>query len=231
MKRKAAAGDQRGFKKPRLQRQPSIVLQDVVMADRFQGVRRKPQAGLAPELKFNDVSFVTDATTTGAVISLNNFAAGDTASTRDGNKILQKSIHLKYTCELESLAQNAVCRFIIVYDGQPNLAAPSIATAGTGPLDAITPTAMRQIATVSRFHVLSDNTFEINSQSDTAGALAIRYFETYIKIPEKYQAVTFGSSGATEPVTGGLYLMYLSTVAAGATDVNVVGSARLRFIG
>lgn len=45
---------------------------------------KKPSVSLAPELKYNDTAFNTDATTSGAVIALSTFAAGDTALLRDG---------------------------------------------------------------------------------------------------------------------------------------------------
>lgn len=49
-------------------------------------VYKRQSAGLslAPELKYNDTAFNTDATTGGAVIALSTFAAGDTALLRDG---------------------------------------------------------------------------------------------------------------------------------------------------
>lgn len=187
--------------------------------------------GVAPELKFNDVAFVTDATTTGSVVSLNNFAAGDTNLLRDGNRIKMKSIQLRFTLENEALNQNNAVRMMIVYDKQTNLTAPTIATAGTGPLDTITIQSLRQVATVSRFKILCDRVYVINSTSDTAGALQIIHDEIFVKIPLDSQDVAYGSGGATEPVSGGLYLMYFGNVAAGAGDVNVLGQARLRFWG
>jgi len=223
---------ERPTKKANLQRQPSVVLGDVIMADRFGGRRPKSSGvGLAPEKKYNDVTFNADATTTGSIVALNQMAAGDTALLRDGNKILMKSIQLRFTTELESLAQNAVCRFMIVYDKQTNLVNPTIAGAGTGPLDSIAPTSLRQIATTSRFKILKDMTFAINSTSNTAGALQIQYHDAYVKIPNDCQFCQFADGAAGAPNSGGLYLMFFSNIAAGATDVNVVGQARLRFFG
>ena len=82
---------------------------------------RTSGAGIAPELKFNDVSFTTDATTTGAIIALNQMAAGDTALLRDGNKISMKSIQLRFWLQNEASTVNAIVRMFIVYDKQPNL--------------------------------------------------------------------------------------------------------------
>lgn len=193
--------------------------------------RKRVGVGIGQELKFNDVTFNTDASTTGTVVALNHMAAGDTALTRDGNKIRMKSIQLKWTSELESLAQNAVVRVMIVYDRQPNAAAPSIATAATGPLESISVNALRRVDTVTRFKVLYDNTYSLNNTNDTAGAFQIRFDECFVKIPEDCQLASFVDGNAGAPSTGGLYLMYMSTVASGATDVSMDGRARLRFWG
>lgn len=186
---------------------------------------------LGPELKFNDMAFAADATTTGSVVALNQMAAGDTALLRDGNKIQMKSIQLRFTLENEANTQNNAVRMMIVYDKQPNLSNPTIATAGTGPLDTITIQSLRQVATMSRFKVLSDRVYTINSTSDTAGALQIIHDEVFIKIPLDSQLTQFADGAAGAPQSGGLYLMFFGNVAAGAADCNVLGQARLRFWG
>ena len=186
---------------------------------------------LAPELKYNDNAFATDATTTGAIVALNNMAAGDTALLRDGNKILNKSVQLRFTLENEASNQNNVVRMLVVYDKQPNLATATIAGAGTGPLDSITIQSLRQVATASRFKVLMDRVYNINSTSDTAGALQIIHDEIYFKVPEDCQMTQFADGASAAPITGNLLLMYFGNVAAGAGDVNVLGQARVRFLG
>jgi hypothetical protein len=193
--------------------------------------RRSTSVALKPELKYNDASFAADATTTGSVVALNQMAAGDTALLRDGNKILMKSIQLKYTVECEAVTQNVVARFMIVYDRQTNVTNPTIATAGTGPLDSISPVSLRQVATTSRFKVLYDKVVVLNSTTTTATALQIAYEECFVKIPTDCQMTQFADGATGAPQTGGLYLMFFSNIAAGATDANVNGQARLRFWG
>jgi len=196
-----------------------------------QTIRRTKPSVLSPELKFNDNAFATDATTTGAITALNQMAAGDTALLRDGNKILMKSIQLRFTLENEALNQNNAVRMLVVYDKNANLGTASIATAGTGPLDSITIQSLRQVATMSRFKVLSDKVYVLNSTSDTAGALQIIHDELFIKIPKDCQLTAFADGVSGAPITGHLLLMYFGNVAAGAGDVNVLGQARLRFWG
>lgn len=207
--------------KPALKRQKTLVIQAVPVR----------ASGLKAELKFNDASFSTDATTTGAITALNNMAAGDTALLRDGNRIKMKSIQLRFTLENEAQNQNNAVRMMIVYDRNANLSTASIATAGTGPLDTITIQSLRQVATVSRFKVLWDKVYVLNSQSDTAGALCITHDEVFIKIPSDCQDTAFADGTAAAPISGNLLLMYFGNVAAGAGDVNVLGQARLRYWG
>lgn len=189
------------------------------------------RVAVAPELKFNDNSFLTDATTTGAIVALNNMAAGDTALLRDGNRIQMKSIQVRFTAQTESLAANALIRMLIVYDKNSNLSTASIATSGTGPLDTISITSLRQVATTSRFKVLSDRVYALNNQSDTAGAFAKMHDEIYIKIPSDCQNTAFADGNAGAPISGNLLLMYFSDIAAGAGDVDINGQTRLRYYG
>jgi len=187
---------------------------------------KRQNASLSLELKYNDTAFNTDATTTGAVIALSTFAAGDTALTRDGNKIDVKSIELRIRLELEAVTTNAVCRFVLVRDKQPNYAASPLATAGLF-LDTISPESLRAIAVLSRYDVLMDKTVSLNEGS---GAVQKMFFKKYIKIRDN-SITTFPDGTATIPSTNSYNLFYLSDVAAGATDVNVFGQCRLRFVG
>lgn len=193
--------------------------------------RRKSSITLAPELKYNDASFTADATTTGAIVALNQMAAGDTALLRDGNKILCKSVQLRWYMQLEDASVNAIVRVMIVWDRQPNLTTPSIATAGTGPLDTITIQSLRQVATTSRFRVLKDDVYTLNQQNDTATSRQIIHDEVFVKVPKECQLTSFADGASGTPISGGLYLMYFSNIAAGAADVDVFGQARVRFMG
>lgn len=206
MKRKTTVKEVRPAKKQRTTSQPRMAV------------------SLAPEVKYMDVAFATDATTTTVVVPLNSIPTGDTALTRDGNKVAQRALELRVRMELEAITQNAVARFVVVHDKNANVAAPIWATV----FDSATPESLRLIATLSRYTILMDKTVTINNNS---GATQKGFFKKWIKIPPELQLVTFADSGTGVPVTGSLTLMYLSDVAAGATDLNVNGQARLRFIG
>lgn len=227
MKRKAGNQPGAAFKKPRMSRQPSVVLGDVIMADVRRGRKSSP-VGLAAEKKFFDSITVTDATTTASVLSLNNMGAGDTALLRDGNKILCLSVQLRGSFQLESLAANSIVRYMVIHDKNANGTAPTAAQVFEG-----TPavTALKSIGNASRFTTLLDKTIVINNQSDTAGAMAKAYVSEYIKVPRDLQLAAFTDGTAAVPISGSLSLLIIGDIAAGAADVDVVMSTRIRFIG
>lgn len=193
--------------------------------------RKKSTLLLEPELKFNDVAFTTDATTTGTIVPLNQMATGDTALLRDGNKILTKSVLLRIAIEQEAVAQNLLIRFLIVLDKAPNGVDPTIATAGSGPLDTITIQSLRRVDTISRFKILKDWVVEVNAANDTATSLTQIFTDAYIKLRDDSQITQFVGATSAAPMTNGLYLMYFSNVAAGVTDANITGQSRVRFLG
>lgn len=225
MKRKRASVGSAPAKKMAMVKQPQA---------QFKPVRRQGAAvgaALAPELKFFDTAFNTDASTTGTIVSLNNMAAGDTALTRDGNKILCKSLNLRIAIQNESLTISSTVRVLVVVDKNANNANPSFATAGTGVLEAITPESQRRIDSISRFHCLMDETIVINAESGTGGAESKAFIERFIRIPEEFQLSQYLDGSAGVPVSNSLTLLYLSDQVSGVSDVNFVGTCRLRFIG
>lgn len=221
MKRKAS--QQRSGPRPKLQRQGGVYGKAAL--------KRKPSALLTQELKFNDFSNAGDISTTGVIVDMTTFAAGDTALLRDGNKILAKSIQLRGTFATESLAQNAIVRYMIIHDKNSNGTAPTFAQVfSTTPI--VTHVySLKSIANASRFTTLLDRTIVINNQSDTAGAFAKAYIDEYIKVPESCQLVAFADGTSAVPISGSLSLMIISDVATGITDVDSALLGRLRFVG
>lgn len=194
--------------------------------------KKSKKAFLGTELKFNDVSISTDASSTPVEVALTTFATGDTALTRDGNKALIKSIELKINYANEALTQNNTARFVLVCDKQANVTqATWFAAANTDVYDSVGVTARRGVPTMSRFRILMDKTVVCNQGSGTGGALQQGYFKKFIKIPEDLQLCTWGASTAVIPTTNAFTLMYVGTTASGATDLDVVGTARIRFEG
>lgn len=189
-------------------------------------------AAMSDELKFNDAAFNTDATTTPTVVDLNNFAAGDTAITRDGNRAMMRSIELRIRYSLEAITANGILRFVVVHDKNANGVAPTWnGSTTTSVFDSATPESQRQVSTLSRFTILMDKVIPVN-QSSSAGGVQKGFFKKYIKIrtPE-LQLASWISGSATVPLSGSLSLMYISDLTAGVADVDIFGTSRLRFVG
>lgn len=86
---------------------------------------------MGAELKFVDVStgmtLNTGATFSAAPTLLNAIAAGTSASTRIGRKLIIKSLLLRYTFALAPTSTGgSPLRILVVYDKQANTAAPAI---------------------------------------------------------------------------------------------------------
>lgn len=194
--------------------------------------RRSTSVALASELKYLDTGFATDATTTPTFVDLCSLATGDTASDRDGNKIIMKSFDLRMVLSNEALTQSNVVRVLLVHSLQPNTALPTQAGAGadTDVLANSSFTSPRNIASASLYRILMDEVFVLNAQSGTGGAPSRCYFRKYIKLPEVVTTYK-DATPASFPQTNGYSLLYFSDTAAGATDVNVEGSVRIRFEG
>lgn len=227
MKRKAGNQPGSAFKKPRMARQPSVVLGDVIMAD----VGRRKRGGavaLQAEKKFFDTSDTTDATTTATVVNLNNVGAGDTALLRDGNKILCKSIQIRGKLTLEAATANSVVRYMVVHDKNANGTAPTAAQVFEG-----TPavTGMKNISNASRFTTLLDRTVVLNHTDSAGGALFKLYVNEFVKVPQNLQLTAFSDGTAAVPISGSLSLIIIGDIAAGAADCDAVWANRLRFIG
>lgn len=194
--------------------------------------RQGARLSLQQELKYNDVAIATDASTTETVVALTTFAAGDTALLRDGNKIIVKSIELRIALANEALTQANTVRFVVVKSMQANAAAPTwfVGTLTTDVFDASTVTARRAVATASRFKIIMDKTIVVNQEGGTGAALSQEYLHKYIPIVRE-EITQFGSEASGIPITNAYYLMYVGSTASGATDLDVVGTARLRFVG
>lgn len=195
-------------------------------------VPRQATSGLAPELKFLDTAFNTDASTTATIVALTTMATGDTIITRDGNVISARALELRVNSSLEAITQNATLRFVVVCDHGANSAAPTFSgTATTSVFDATTIQAMRNLSCLDKYTILMDKTFVINQSASNAGGVQHHFFKKWIKIPRHCQEVRYQDNTSAIPMKNALSLLYIADVASGVTDVDIAGQARLRFVG
>lgn len=215
-----------------MKRQSSFILQEqpkkkVYTKKPVYKRQSKIMSGIGEELKFNDATFNTDATTTPTIVGLNTFAAGDTAITRDGNRIKCRSLELRIRYQLEAITANALLRFVVVHDKNANSTAPT----WTLVFDSVDISSQRQIGALSRFTILMDKTITLN-QLSSAGGVQKGFLKKYIKIREEdLQLTSFADGSSAIPYSNSLTLMYVSDLSSGVADVDVNGTCRLRFVG
>jgi hypothetical protein len=193
--------------------------------------RKSASVKIGEELKFNDVAIATDASTTETVIALTTFAAGDTVLLRDGNKVICKSLELRINVSNESLTQNNTVRFAVIQAKQANAAAPTwfVGNPLTDVFDQSTTVARRNTASASKFKVILDHTMCVNQGSGTGGALQQDYWHKWVRLPD--EVTQFADNTSAIPTTNAYFLMYVGSTASGATDLDVQGTARIRFVG
>ncbi len=179
------------------------------------------------ESKYLDTAISTDATTTAVVVALSTMASGTTNITRDGNKVAWKSINLRLRYNLEAITVNSSVRMILVYDKQSNAAALT----STQLVDSITMESQKNISFLGRFIVLMDKVITLNQTASNAGGIQRGFFKKYIKIPLNAQLANYQTGASAIPQMGALSLLYFGTEAAGASDVDMNGSVRVKFIG
>jgi len=171
--------------------------------------------------KYFDTAITADAVSTGTIVQLTSIAAGTTALTRVGNKVMMKSATIRLALALEGVLNNINARFMLVVDRQPNAATFAIASL----LEAPTVESMPAIINKSRFKILWDHVVTAN---DFGGASVTKAFiKHFVKIPEECNLTTYFDGTAAIPTTNSLVLVYLSDTAAGTTDLDVAGVVRI----
>lgn len=117
------------------------------------------------EIKYYDEADTIAISTTGSVVCVSDMAQGDTDITRDGDKIILKSMQLRGTMAYAAADVNNLIR-IIVFQWFPvdTAADPSAAAIlqQTGTFGIVSPYNHDQR---NQFHILADRTFLLNSAS------------------------------------------------------------------
>lgn len=187
-----------------------------------------------PETKFIDVTTGDNTTplnisNTGvdvennpAIIALNPLAQGVTSVTRIGQQVATKSVYYQLVFNLPLPLDNAVtcvARYIVFWDRTPKAAKPVI-----GDLLALSSsyvTSPLNLANRDRFVVLADDRIALSPEGEQ-----IKFIDGYRKIN---QLSTYNdSSTPVIPLTGGLFVLYVSDVTANFPTV--YGIYRTRFM-
>lgn len=155
------------------------------------------------------------------ITELNCVPQGATVANRIGNKIVMKSVHLKFTLTNTALAGLATARVMLLYDSQPNGAFPAYTDIMLEqPLGAATFHGNLNIANKSRFQMIRDSFLNFDEAQAN-----IRTVNLYCK--GRWQTEFGGNAGTIADFrTGALFLVALC-----ATNVVAMsaGSARIRY--
>lgn len=185
--------------------------------------------GGRPELKYVDVTNTNIAlTTTWAVAHINPIAQGTDNNSRIGRQAMMKSIIFNGNCfNLATASLNAFngayCRFVIIYDKQPNSPAGSTPPSGLDVFVLNDPNSPMNLNNRDRFEVILDvrkqvSAFLMNATPAlAAGSPGNSYFKKYRKLNKE---IIFSNTGAplVNISTGAMYIYVIADAAVAALD-------------
>lgn len=168
------------------------------------------------EKKLLDTNISGTATTTGTVIPLQSMATGSTQATREGNSIKATSLYLPFNCTIG--ASNSIVRCMLVQDNQQVADTSPVLSDILQTVDVYSPL---NSASLGRYKVLMDDTYRL----DTVANPLINVKRKYFKLQHH---IRYNGALSTDVQKGGMYFIYLSTLASGAPTV--AGYSRLRWV-
>lgn len=171
---------------------------------------------------------------------LNGCVAGSQNFNRIGRKIQLKSLQIRgYFLATDDTVANTFARMVIVYDKQPNGAAPTWANiitsqniAGT---TSSTATDMVNLDNRDRFEIIRDKTYTLSAKDTTAtqaysGSPTIICVEDFVKLGKRETCFNAGTAGTIGDITSGSLYVFFIASQPNATGVNYIGAFRTRFI-
>lgn len=168
--------------------------------------------------------------TTGSVTLLNGVATGADFTDRVGRKIVMKSLYMKGIIKpIDNNIGNTLCRLIVVYDKQPNGAAPGI----TDVLKSSSPSAQLNMNNRDRFNIIIDKMWAIGATSDAvqqafAGGPTVYTLKKYKRL--NLETLYGGTLSTIASInTGSLYMITLGDQSAGNGGQGNL-SVRVRFV-
>lgn len=166
--------------------------------------------------------------TTGSVTLLNGIATGTDYTDRVGRKVVIKSIYLRgFVLPVDTSTSNNLSRLILVYDKQPNGAAPAV----TDILKSSTAQSQLNINNRDRFMILMDKQYAMGAYDATTGYIGSPSVQQVKKYKKCNLETIYGGTLSTIASinTGALYLVTIGSAAAAAGG-EFRGSVRVRFV-
>lgn len=178
---------------------------------------------MVPEKKYMDLSALgTTLDETPGFLLLNPVVQGTSSTTRIGKQITMKSLLFRFFIRAQHQATtpgiqfNNACRLIIVYDLQPNGVAPSASDLLENTLAGLGIVSPLQRSYSSRWKVLYDKMYMIQSPFVTASGAALTTFaqiydQVYLKMNHTAEYDPTSNTGTFADLkTGALWLVALS---------------------
>lgn len=177
------------------------------------------------EFKYKDTSFVVLPTTTGGYYLVNSVDRGTDNTERIGRQITMKSLYvkgiMKYQASFPTAVVDQMVRLLIVIDKEPNGAVYTLDEV----LTSIGVNTFRNLDNKSRFVILYDRKFNINTASEPGSFKQFKYFRRF-NLPITYT----GTGGSIADINkNSIYIWGCGTTATGSTTISVEGVARIRY--
>lgn len=180
------------------------------------------------EYKSKDVSLASlTESSTFTVTLLNGMALGDTGiGDREGKDIVIKSIQLQGSLNCE--AGGMLCRYLLVYDKQPN----GVALTAADVLVSNDINALKNLSNKHRFIILKDKMFSVQSNTIDVNTGNHMWIPKYYKKHNLAVGYNAGNAGTIADInTGSLYLLTAGRAETpAACEPNMVLNTRIRYI-
>jgi len=190
-----------------------------------------------PEKKFKDVSASATSPETGTFYLLNGLSLGTSVTTRIGQKVVLKSIHVKIALNGAPFSQTPTVaanrqRVMLIWDNQPNTQTPTIsdiledATAGIGIVSS------QFTGYISRFRILWDERVDLtNLTAANAPTINITaYREKFLKTNLMVSYSDTNNGDIQDIITGALFLLVIGASGTAANYGSHQYFARLRYV-
>jgi len=186
------------------------------------------------EKKFVDFNFdvfeVVQVGSSNSIVSLNTIAEGSSNQQRIGRKALMLSLYLQLQVVVDAASTfvNTIVRMVVLWDKQPNGALPTWANVlnlpGTGN-NAVEMLAPNNLSNSKRFDTLIDKRW--NFHKDFIEGF---HYKKYIRLNRTTQYN--GAAAAVGTIaTGNLVILFAGPIVVAGATPDVIGTARLRFVG
>lgn len=203
----------KSIKKPKMFRKKSLPQKVNKLA------RKVKKLELEKDYKTLDTSYDSTVASTGVFTLLNGIAQGDAEGTRDGNKVVVKSVQIKGAAVTADAYNQMRC--IIFTDNQPNSAAPALGDIleSTGnPINSFFRTTTRK-----RFRILYDRTVDMDTDDP------ISQFPNFYR--KMYLSTQYSTSGNTiAAITRNSLYMLLVSDSDAVTHPAAEIYARIRYV-